>query len=46
MAPLPDEELYEQAEIAASEVDYHMTEAEREAFIERWVLERQALLQL
>lgn len=32
------DELMEQASIAATECDAHMSEQEREAFIERWMI--------
>jgi hypothetical protein len=32
----PEEQLREEAEIAAAETDAHMTETERERFIERF----------
>lgn len=35
------ERLTEEAEIAAAEVDAHMTAAEREKFIERYISEHQ-----
>lgn len=35
------ERLTEEAEIAAAEVDAHMTDTEREKFIERYIAEHQ-----
>lgn len=35
------DQLAEEAEIAAAEVDAHMTDTEREKFIERYIAEHQ-----